>query len=127
MKQILTVVFFFILHSGFSQENKNDSIYKQKDLDMRPEFIGGVGAFYKFVGSKFRSPEKPKIKGKLIVQFIVETDGTLSTFKVTKDLGYGTAEEAIRVLQMSPIWKPGEKDGQAVRSLYLLPITIQTK
>ena len=125
MKFILTVFFFFILHSGFSQGIKSDSIYKQKDLDVEAEFNVNKLALFKFVGTKFKAP--PNVTGKMYVEFVVEVDGTLSNFYVKKDLGPAASAEAIRVLKTSPIWKPGQKDGRAVRSLYSLPIVIQNR
>ena len=124
MKYVSIFLFLFFFESGFSQEIKNDSIYQAKDLDVKAEYAAGTPAFFKFIGTNFKVPEKPAIRAKVIVQFVVETDGTLSNFNVKRDPGYGTAEEAIRVLKTSPVWKPGKKDGKAVRSLYALPITI---
>ena len=71
-------------------------------------------------------PEVQGFKGKLIVSFIIETDGRLSDIKVLKDLGYGTSEEAIRVLQSSPKWIPGKQNGKPVRVAYSLPINIHS-
>lgn len=69
---------------------------------------------------------KQKIEGKLFVEFMVEKDGSLSEFNVVKDLGYGAGDEAIRVLKLSPKWIPATENGQAVRVMYSLPITIQS-
>lgn len=63
----------------------------------------------------------------MYVEFVVEVDGTLSNFDVKKDLGLAASVEVITVLKTSPIWKPGQKDGRAVRSLYGLPIVIQNR
>ena len=58
---------------------------------------------------------------------MVEKDGSLSEFKVVKDLGYGSADEAIRVLKLSPKWIPASENGKPVRVMYSLPITIQAE
>ena len=68
-----------------------------------------------------------KLKGKVYVKFVIEADGNLSNFKVLRDIGYGTTEEAIRVLKLSPKWTPGKVNGEPVRTQYGLPITIQSK
>ncbi|MNY74901.1 Gram-negative bacterial tonB protein [compost metagenome] len=60
------------------------------------------------------------------MQFMVEKDGSLSEFKIEKDLGYGAGDEAIRVLKLSPKWIPATENGKAVRVSYSLPITIQS-
>jgi beta-lactamase regulating signal transducer with metallopeptidase domain len=95
-----------------------------------PEYPGGITEFYKLVGMNFQiSPEadKNKVEGKILIKFMVEKDGSLSEFKVEKDLGYGMAEEAIRVIKLSPKWIPGSENGKAVRVEYSMPITIQAK
>jgi beta-lactamase regulating signal transducer with metallopeptidase domain len=95
-----------------------------------PQFPGGITEFYKFIGKNFKMPEefsKQKKDGKLFIEFMVEKDGSLSEFKVLKDLGYGVADEAIRVLKLSPKWIPATENGQAVRVLYSLPITLQSE
>ena len=69
---------------------------------------------------------KQKLEGKAIIEFMVERDGSLSEFKIVKDLGYGIGNEAIRTIKLSPKWIPGIKDGKPARVLYTLPITVQT-
>lgn len=95
-----------------------------------PEFPGGLEEFYKFIGKNFKMPaeaSKSKINGKVEMSFSVEKDGTLSDFKIEKDLGFGLGEEAIRVLKLSPKWIPASKEGTPVKVLYSLPITIQAE
>ncbi|WP_051951372.1 M56 family metallopeptidase [Flavobacterium sp. ASV13] len=96
------------------------------DVERQPEYPGGILEFYKFVGKNFKTPAD-KIEGKVIVEFMIETDGSLSEFQVVKDLGFGLGDEAIRVLKLSPKWNPGIQKGQPVRVLYTLPITIQNE
>jgi len=99
------------------------------EIDKQPEYPGGILEFYKFVGKNFKVPAETganKIQGKVYMEFMIETDGSLSEFKIIKDLGYGVGDEAIRVLKLSPKWSPGTQNGQPVRVLYNLPITIQS-
>ncbi len=94
----------------------------------KPEFPGGILEFYKFIGKNFKMPDeasKNKIQGKIFIEFMIEKDGSLSEFKIVKDLGYGIGEEAIRALKLSPSWTPGSEDGKPIRVLYSLPITIE--
>lgn len=107
-----------------------NAIYSTAGLTEKPEFPGGMENFYKYIGENYtkpRTPEEVKLSGKVYVTFIVEADGNLSDFKVLRDIGYGTGEEAIRVLKLSPKWTPGKINGEAVRTLYSLPIAIQPK
>ncbi|WP_269224058.1 M56 family metallopeptidase [Flavobacterium sp. IMCC34518] len=91
----------------------------------QPEFPGGVLEFYKFIGTNFKVPAELKTGGKVFLTFIVEKDGTLSEFEVLKDMGFGTADEVIRVLKLSPKWIPGKEKNEMVRVKYSLPIQIE--
>jgi hypothetical protein len=66
-----------------------------------------------------------EIKGKSILNIYHRKDGSLSEFRILRDMGYGTGE-AIRVIKLSPHWIPGTVDNKPVRVEYSLPITIQT-
>ncbi len=68
-----------------------------------------------------------QVQGKVIVQFIVEKDGSLTNIKAIKGPGGGTSEEAVRVMQKSPKWQPGIKDGKPVRVQFAAPITFVYK
>ena len=95
-------------------------------VEVTPEFPGGVKAFYNYLGKNIRYPDKARkegVNGKVILQFIVEKSGKLSDVKVLKSLGSGLDEEAVRVLEASPNWKPGIQNGKPVRVQYTLPIS----
>lgn len=96
-------------------------IGKEADMEI-PTFPGGISEFYKFVAKNFKMPKNFNSNEKMIVSFIVEKDGSLSTFDVKKDLGSGTKEEAIRVLKSSPKWIPAKVNNETVRYQYVLPI-----
>lgn len=104
----------------------DETVRNTASIEKKPEYPGGIEAFYKFVGTNFKAPDEEGLKGKVYVTFIVEKDGSLSDFKILRDIGHGTGEEAIRVLKLSPNWSPGEVKGVAVRTMYSLPITIQS-
>lgn len=104
---------------------KND-ILNLADVSEKPTFPGGIEKFYQFVGANFKTPSEPNLKGKIYITFIIEKDGSLSEFKILRDIGYGTGAEAIRVLKLSPKWIPGKIDGNPVKVMYSLPITIQS-
>jgi beta-lactamase regulating signal transducer with metallopeptidase domain len=112
------------------EANTRDKITKEyKDyvhnaVEKKPQYPGGMGAFYEFVGKNFRMPDVKDLKGRIFIQFIIEKDGSLTEIKSIRDLGNGTGEEAIRVLKLSPNWIPGQQDGKPVRVLYSLPISI---
>jgi len=113
--------------SAQEPENIADNlIYDTKGLDIKPNFPGGMGEFYKGFGKHYRTPGVKKLNGKVYVTFVVEKNGSLTDIKVLRDLGYGTGKEVIRVLKLCPNWIPGEQNGQKVRCLFTLPISIQS-
>ena len=110
--------------------NKTTDTYNTTEVTEKPTFPGGMEAFYKFVAQNYKISDEAsnvKLKGKVYIIFTVEKDGSLSEIKNLRDIGYGTAEEAIRVLKMSPKWIPGRLNSEPVRTQYSLPITIQTE
>jgi len=100
---------------------------KAKKIEKQPSFQGGLEKFYEYIGQNFKVPDVKNLEGKIMMQFIVETDGTLSEIRALKDIGHGTGDEAVRVLKNSPKWNPGEQDGKPVRILYSLPISVKSK
>ncbi|MEK8179357.1 energy transducer TonB [Flavobacterium buctense] len=111
-------------------KKQETDVYNLSDLNEKPEFELGLEAFYKYIGANFKIPEevtKNKLKGRVFASFIVEKDGSLSNIKILRDMGYGTGEEAVRVLKESPKWKPGKIDGKPVRTMYSLPISIKSE
>lgn len=96
-------------------------------VDVAPQFPGGIQEFYDKIITKFRTPEVNDTKTlKVYVSFVVEIDGSLTAIKASRDPGYGMGAEAVRVLKsITTKWKPGMKNGKAVRTAYNLPITIK--
>lgn len=97
-----------------------------QDVPSQPEFPGGMEAFSKFVVKEFKMPKTFDGQGNVIASFIVEPDGSLSNIKIVKDLGSGTGDEVVRLLEKSPKWKPGFLKGEAVKVQYHLPIKLDT-
>jgi len=62
------------------------------------------------------------VEGKVFVEFVINRDGTLVDVRVVRGIGAGCDEEAVRVVQSSPPWKPGKQRGKPVRQKYTLPI-----
>jgi hypothetical protein len=107
------------------EDEVEETIYNSAGIDVKPEFPGGISKFQDFVDKKFKVDEKD-LSGRIYSTFIVEKDGSLSDIKILRDLGYGTGKELIRVLKLSPKWKPGLQKGQKVRCLYAIPYRINS-
>ncbi|OCX50621.1 energy transducer TonB [Mucilaginibacter sp. PPCGB 2223] len=94
-------------------------------VEINPEYPGGEAALGKFLQKNIRYPSIAKennIQGKVYIQFVVERDGSLTDIKVIREPGSGTGDEAVRVLKMSPHWKPGVQNGKPVRVQFTLPV-----
>jgi len=107
--------------------DSDDTVYNTAGIDVKPEFPGGIDEFNKFIAKNYNSPNQAGLKGKVYVTFVIEKDGSLTDIKVIRDIGYGTGKEAIRVLELSPKWSPGEQNGKKVRCTFSLPIAIMAK
>nr|WP_315179062.1 energy transducer TonB [uncultured Flavobacterium sp.] len=90
---------------------------------VKPEFPGGINAFYNYVAKNFKSPNNAR--GQIKIIFVVEKNGTLSDFKIIEGINYDMNVEAVRVLFNSPKWIPGKIDGTDARVKYSLPINIK--
>jgi TonB family protein len=91
-----------------------------------PEFKGGMTEFYHFLSKNIQYPDamlNKNVQGKVVISMTVETDGSLSDIKTVKDIGFGAANEAVRVLKLSPKWEPGYQNGHKVRVRYTIPIS----
>lgn len=87
--------------------------------------IGGMAAFYKYVGEKMKYPSQARrmgVEGRVFCKFTVNRDGSIQDVQVIRGIGAGCDEEAIRVIQSAPAWKPGKQRGKAVRSSFNLAI-----
>lgn len=89
---------------------------------------GGMPAFYEYVAKKLKYPAQARrmgIEGKVFVEFVIERDGSITDVKAIKGIGAGCDEEAVRVLQSAPKWKPGKQRGKPVRQRMVLPIAFK--
>ena len=95
--------------------------------EIRPEPTKGFNHFYKYIASNFEPTHealKKKVKGTIILYFIVEKTGQINEIRVNKSLGYGLDEEAVRLLYSYPKWTPGLQKGLPVRTSYQIPIKL---
>jgi hypothetical protein len=90
---------------------------------VKPKFPGGMDQFYKYVKVNFKQINYAK--GVIKVGFIVKKDGTLDDFKIIQGLNYDMNFEALRVLSNSPLWIPGQIDGQDAPVSFSIPITVR--
>lgn len=112
---------------GYKEKNdKGEDIFQVVE-DM-PEFLGEDGSIMKFLAKRIRYPmeaQKKNITGKVFVTFVINKEGEPENFRIAKSVDPLLDQEAIRVLQLMPNWKPGTQRGQPVSVEYTVPINFQ--
>lgn len=94
-------------------------------VEQMPAFIGDMGAY---LSSHLQYPAAARetgIGGRVLVQYVVNEDGSISNATVVRSIGGGCDEEALRVIKNMPKWKPGRQNGIAAKVLYTQPITFR--
>jgi TonB family protein len=97
-------------------------------VEAQPEFEGGINGFRSYIANEIKYPLQARqagVEGRVDVQFVVEKDGSLSEVKALKGIGAGCDEEAVRVLQNAPLFKPAAQNGKPVRVRMVVPITFE--
>ena len=92
--------------------------------EIAPEFPGGTVALLSLIQQNIKYPEEAKeqeIQGRVIVQFTIEKDGSVSDVKVVKSVHPLVDEQVVRAISAMPAWKPGMHEGKPVRVSYSLP------
>ena len=100
-------------------------------VEEKPSFQGGdANQFSKWVNSRLVYPEIAKengVQGRVTLQFTVEKDGTVTKVKVLRGVDPSLDKEAVRVVSMSPKWKPGKQRDRAVPVTYTFPVIFQLR
>jgi TonB family protein len=111
-----------------------DNEPKQPDVfdvvEGMPQFPGGAAALMQYLSQNIRYPKEAmeaKTQGRVIVQFVVEKDGSISGAHVVKSVNPQLDAEALRVVSAMPNWTPGTQNGQTVRVKYAVPISFRLK
>jgi protein TonB len=99
-------------------------------IETMPEFPGGVDAMMRFLGNELVYPKdarKKGIEGRVVLQFVVNTDGGITNIEVLKSVYESLDNEAIRAVSQMPKWKPGTQQGKPVFVKFTLPIVFKLK
>ena len=97
-------------------------------VEQMPEFPGGAAGMMKFIAENVKYPEEAYSKGidgRVLVQFIIEKDGSVTNVKVIKKVNDAIDAEAVRVVKAMPKWKPGKQNGREVRVKYTIPVSFR--
>jgi protein TonB len=94
-------------------------------VEQMPTYPGGVPAMYKWISEHMHYPviaEENGTQGRVIVQFVVNKDGSIVDAKVVRSVDPYLDKEALRVINAMPKWKPGMQRGKPVRVKYTVPV-----
>lgn len=118
-------------YSAFTEEEPEEEVVEEIFLIVEefPEPEGGMEAFYQYIAENLKYPKFATfngISGKVYVQFIVDSKGDVKDILILKGIGGGCDEEALRIVEESPIkWEPGKQRGVPVKVRMVLPITFK--
>lgn len=99
-----------------------------KEVEQMPSFPGGFYSLIDYLSNNIQYPEeclKQKIEGKVLVEFVVETNGSISSITVKQSVHPLLDDEARRVISAMPRWFPAIQDNEPVRVKYTVPITFR--
>lgn len=128
MKKLLLLLFLAGLCRTATAQDAATHIQREvfTTVEQMPEFPGGNSALFSFLSKKIKYPKKAKHEktaGKVVVRFIVEPDGSISSPTVLSKVGDGCEEEILRVIRKMPKWNPGRENGSFVAVYYTLPVS----
>lgn len=111
--------------SEAAYREREERILEKKVFDVveeMPEFAeGGIPGCLAFIAAHL--PKDNEREGRVVMQFVVERDGTLSDIRVLRAADKRLADEAVRIIRAMPPWIPGRQKGRTVRVKYTLPVT----
>ena len=97
-------------------------------VEQMPQFKGGDAALMEYLSKNMKYPpiaEENGIQGRVVCQFVVERDGSITDVKVVRSVDPALDKEAVRVIKAMPKWTPGKQNGSAVRVKFTLPVTFR--
>ncbi len=109
-----------------------DHVYSPYEVNVKPQYMKGDESTFlaDWVYTYLRYPDaalEAGISGTVMVEFIVEKDGTVTNVKAVKGEDPDLMDEVVRVVSVSPKWKPGTIGGEKVRVKYSIPVEFRLK
>ena len=98
------------------------------EVEVKPSFPGGLTALTQWLNGNVNYPAKAAkdgVEGRVIVEFVVEKDGSINDVKVVQSVDPFLDKEAVRVVKSMPYWIPGKQNGSTVRVSFSIPITFK--
>ncbi len=140
MRKLFLVAAIVLIASGalvaqnkktMPKEAADNDVVRFDELEEKPTFQGGTAdTFIQYVYGRLRYPEdavKKKIEGRVVLQFIIDTDGSIQDIQVASATHPSLNKEAVRVVSTSPKWNPGKVGDKPVKVRYTLPVSFRLK
>ena len=115
-----------VIYHEQKEVSGNNGIFQV--VELLPEFPGGMAELMKYLQKNLRYPQICKeqgVQGRVIVQFVVNMDSTITDVNVIKSVNPHLDEEAVRVVKAMPKWNPGKQRGEPVPVRFTLPVTFR--
>ena len=122
MKHLLLMLMMALV-MPVAMSAQEPTIYRS--VEQMPRFPGGEAALMKYIQSHVNYPEGTDVEGRVILQFVVETDGSIGEVKVLRSVDELLDKEAVRLIKSLPNFTPGRQNGQAVSVWYTLPVSFK--
>ena len=111
-----------------NEESVYDEVKDLDKVDEMPSFPGGESAMKSYLSSTVKYPivaQENGVQGRVIVQGIIDKDGSLSDVKISRSIEPSLDREALRVVKAMPKWRPAKIKGRPVRTKCSIPIVFR--
>ena len=129
MNKYIFSLICFLFMMALPMNAQSESSTKVYDaVDEMPSFPGGLNGLMTFLAQNMVYPvtaQENGVQGRVIVSFVVETDGSITDVKVARSVDPFLDREAMRIVKAMPKWTPGKKDGKPVRVKYTVPVVFR--
>ena len=124
MNRLLSIIIVLFAGIAVATAVGQDQVFRS--VEHMPQFPGGEAALMKYIDSHLQEPQtQEKITGNVVLQFIVQSDGSIDEVKVVRSLHPDYDKEAVRVVKSLPKFSPGRQNGQVVAVWYTVPVNFR--
>ena len=128
LSMLLTAAIVTCTPTKAQAQTDSEKVYNS--CQVMPQFPGGEKAMMEFIATNLKYPQqavKDDVQGMVLVDFVINTEGTATDPKIVRSLSPECDAEVIRVVSLMPAWTPGQQDGKTVNVKYTLPVMFKTK
>lgn len=129
MKSVIISAAILVSLSVYGQGNKTSKGVKAgfgvSVSQVQPEYPGGTDSLYYFLNKNLQYPQEAMlngIQGKVWLGFVVDKEGKIKDERILKSVDESIDNEALRLLRLMPLWKPGTVNNEPSEVQYILPI-----